>query len=169
MQISQHIVVALSALLILTLAALPYLVCVVRRRATESGFAAGLAQHEADHAIRIAALNADVDALAKERLDEQRTHARLSEQRLALIAELEARIMSYTGLAVSRADYEHLKNAAETLRLARNTWQKLQGAEPWCKRAYDECQGILGLASRVHSELRKAPAIAATVKECTHA
>ncbi|NER59805.1 hypothetical protein G3435_07040 [Pseudomonas sp. MAFF212428] len=165
----QHIAITLGALWLLTLIALPLLASVVSRRAKESGFAAGLAQREADHTKQIAALNADVDALAKERLDEQRTHARTSEQRLEVIAELEARIMSYTGLAVTKADYEYLKNAAETLRLARNTWQKLQGTEPWCKRAYDECQGLLRLATRIHSELRKAPATAATVMESTNA
>lgn len=166
---TQHLIIALGAIWLLTFLALPFLASVASRRAKESGFAAGLAQREAEHTKQIAALNADVDALAKERLDEQLTHVRISGQRVALIAELEARIMSYTGLAVTKADYEHLKNAAETLRLARNTWQKLQGTEPWCKRAYDECQGLLGLASRVHSELRKAPTTAAEVKECTHA
>lgn len=165
----QQIILALATLWLFTLVALPFLFNAACRRAKESGLAAGLAQREADHARQIAALNADIDAIAQERLAEQRAHLLATSQRLAHIEELEARIMSYTGLAVTKADYEHLKNAAETLRLARNTWQKLQGTEPWCARAYAECQGLLGLASRIHSELRKAPPATTTAKECTHA
>lgn len=156
----QQIILALATLWLFMLAALPFLFNAACRRAKESGLAAGLAQREADHARQIAALNADIDAIAQERLTEQRAHLLATSQRLAHIEELEARIMSYTGLAVTKADYEHLTNAAETLRLARKTWQKLQGTEPWCARAYAECQGLLKLASRVHAELRTSPSSA---------
>ncbi|WP_433884902.1 hypothetical protein [Pseudomonas vranovensis] len=150
----QQIILALATLWLFTLVALPFLFSKAHRRAKECGFAAGLAQREADHAKQIADLNADIDAIAQERLKEQRAHLLVTSQRLAHIEELEARIMSYSGLAVTKVDYDHLTRAAETLRLARNTWQKLEGTEPWCKRAYAECQGLLRLASRVHAELR---------------
>ncbi|UVM65305.1 hypothetical protein LOY34_18450 [Pseudomonas sp. B21-009] len=161
----QQIILALATLWLFTLVALPFLFSTARRRAKESGFAAGLAQREADHTKQITDLNADIDAIAQERLKEQRAHLLVTSQRLAHIEELEARIMSYSGLAVTKVDYEHLTSAAETLRLARNTWQKLQGTELWCKRAYAECQGLLRLASRIHAELRPSPSPSPAIQQ----
>lgn len=148
-----HLTIALAALWLLTLVALPFLASMASRRAKESGFTAGLAQREADHTRQLATLNADVDALAKERLDEQRTHARISEQRLALIAELEARIMSYTGLAVTMSDHQLLHQVTQTLSMASKTWSKLQGAEPWQRRASAQFVDLASLASRIRAEV----------------
>lgn len=83
----------------------------------------------------------------------------------ASIAELKARIMSYTGLAVTRADYDLMINAAETLELAEKTWKVTPGTEPWRYRAAQQRQDTQALAMRMHAHLRSTPATAANTEE----
>ena len=154
----QQIILALATLWLFTLVALPFLFNAACRRAKESGLAAGLAQREADHAKQIAALNADIDAIAQERLAEQRAHLQATSQRLAHIEELEARIMSYTGLAVTKTDYQALISATETLETAGRTWKQLKGAEAWVARTEHQGRSLRELALRVRNELRDEPA-----------
>ncbi|MER2095799.1 MAG: hypothetical protein ABS977_02725 [Pseudomonas qingdaonensis] len=159
MQTHQYVLAAGIAWLF-TLIALPFLFATARRRAFDHGHTAALAARDTTYRHRIETLNTSLATAAESHYDELRMHLRTISALRKEVSELEARVMSYTGLAVTRTDYEHLKNAAETLRLARNTWQKLQGTEPWCARAYAECQGLLKLASRVHAELRTSPSSA---------
>ncbi|WP_296263984.1 MULTISPECIES: hypothetical protein [unclassified Pseudomonas] len=70
------------------------------------------------------------------------------------ITELEKRIMSYTGLAVARADFDTLVSACETLKLALRTWSQMKGAEAWVRRAEQQATDLRGLALRVQSEIR---------------
>ena len=153
----QQIILALATLWLVTLVALPFLFNAACRRAKESGLAAGLVQREADHARQIAALNADIDAIAQERLTEQRAHLLATSQRLAHIEELEARIMSYTAMPVAKADYDLMVNAAETLALAEKTWKVAAGTEPWRNRALQQRQDMQALAMRLHHQLRITP------------
>ncbi len=81
------------------------------------------------------------------------------------ISELEARIKSYTGLAVTKLDYEQLNKAAETLQLAQRTWETARGTEPWCVRAHNERLSIQALAQRIHEQLRITPANSTKVGE----
>lgn len=158
----QQIILTLATLWLFTLVALPFLFNAACRRAKESGLAEGLAQREADHTRQIAALNADIDAIAQERLTEQRAHLLATSQRLAHIEELEARIMSYTGLAVTRADYDQLLATANTLRLANRTLTALK-SEPQAARAGHQAEALDDLAKRIHAQLRTTPASAANV------
>lgn len=161
----QQIILALATLWLFTLVALPFLFNAACRRAKESGLAAGLAQREADHGRQIAALNADIDAIAQERLAEQRAHLLATSQRLAHIEELEARIMSYTAMPVTRADYDLMVNAADTLALAEKTWNVAPGTEPWRNRARQQRQDLQALAVRAHVQLRTTPGTTATAGE----
>ncbi|MNJ75006.1 hypothetical protein D3C77_720320 [compost metagenome] len=72
------------------------------------------------------------------------------------IAELEARVMSYTGLAVTHIDHKLLRNAAESLALAFKTWSSMPGTEPWRGRATSQAHGLNALAVRIGAELRTA-------------
>lgn len=96
---------------------------------------------------------------------EQRKHHHTVANLKRTLTELEERIMSYTGLPVTRADYDLLISAAESLELAEKTWKALPGAEPGRKRAAQQQQDIQALAMRLHSQLRNTPASAATAGE----
>ncbi|UVJ42535.1 hypothetical protein NVV94_18145 [Pseudomonas sp. LS1212] len=153
----QHYILALGALWIFTLAFLPFLFAKARRRAYEAGHTAGLDKIQAEYSLRIKNLTSDLDNLALERAADQKKFAQITSARLQQITELEARIMSYTGLAVSKIDYEQLTKAAETLRLAQRTWETAKGTEPLCVRAHNECRSLQSLAKRIHDQLRNTP------------
>lgn len=107
----------------------------------------------------------DAYQLLRDRLAELKDHRRTVATLKRTIAELEERIMSYTSLAVTRADYVLLINTAETLNLAEKTWNALPGTEPGRKRAVQQRQDIQALALRVHVQLRSTPASTAAAVE----
>lgn len=111
------------------------------------------------------ALRSRLDELLVNREAEQRKHHHTVANLKRTINELEERIMSYTGLPVTRADYDLLISAAESLELAEKTWKALPGTEPGRKRAAQQQQDIHALAMRVHFQLRSTPATAAKMEE----
>jgi phosphopantetheine adenylyltransferase len=106
-----------------------------------------------------------LDELVVSREAEQRKHHHIVDNLKRTITELEERIMSYTGMPVTRPDYDLLIRSAETLRLAEKTWKAAPGTDPWRNRATQQMQDIQALATRVHSQLRATPAAAATAGE----
>ncbi|CAI8908446.1 hypothetical protein EMIT048CA2_310045 [Pseudomonas chlororaphis] len=160
MQPHQYALSAGIALLFL-LAALPYLFGIARRRAFDQGKEIGLAEHDAAHFTRVRDLCADLDEIAVQREAEQRKHLITIANLKRNIVELEERIMSYTGLAVTRTDYENLVSTVETLLLAERTLHALK-SQPYAKRAAEQAQALDNLAKRIHSQLRATPARAAT-------
>lgn len=107
----------------------------------------------------------DAYQLLRDRLAELKELRRTAATLKRTIAELEERIMSYTGLAVTRADYVLLSNIAKTLHLTEKTWKAAPGTEPWCNRATQQMQDIQALAVRVHAQLRNTPASSDTAGE----
>lgn len=157
----QHYILALAVLWLFTLAFLPFLFRTAHRSARNSGYSAGLIDHERLTKGHIKALNSDIIRLAEEREAEQKKFAQIKTALLAANSELEARISSYTGLAVTKLDHEQLTKAAETLQLAQRTWETAKGTEPWCVRAHNERLSIQALARRIHKQIRTTPASAA--------
>lgn len=109
-------------------------------------------------------MRAQLDESLINREAEQRKHHHTTANLKSTISELEQRIMSYTGMPVTRADYDLLISAAETLKLAERSWKALPGTEPGRQRATHQMQGIQALAMRVHFQLRSTPASAASVE-----
>lgn len=138
---------AAGILWLATLIVLPYLFAKARSRAYELGFTDGKLAHQQALKLRLQEAN------------------RVQEVLRATIAELEARIMSYTAMPVTRADYDLMISAAETLALAEKTWKAAPGTEPWWNRAKKQRQGMQALALRVHSQLRTTPATAADAEK----
>lgn len=163
---------ASGILWLLTLIVMPYLFAKARCIAYERGFADGKLAHQHTLKLQLQEARRAQEVLRAELEDAQRNCAQQLDARAANIAalkasitELEARIMSYTGLAVTRADYDQLLAAAETLALAEKTWKVAQGTEPWRNRALQQRQDIHALAVRVHHQLRSTPATAAIAGE----
>lgn len=99
------------------------------------------------------------DELAVQLEAEQRKHHLAVANLKRMNSELEARIMSYTGLAVTRTDYDQLLATAETLRLANRTLTALK-SEPQAARAGHQAEALDNLAKRIHAQLRATPASA---------
>ncbi|MFF7108138.1 hypothetical protein [Pseudomonas sichuanensis] len=159
---------AAGILWLLTLIVLPCLFAKARCRAYERGFADGKLAHQHTLKLQLQEARRDQEVLRAELEDTQRNCAQQLDARKAriaalkaCIAELEARIMSYTGLAVTRADHDKLVVAADTLRLAQRTLTALK-SEPQAARAGAQAEAIDDLAKRVHAQLRATPASAAT-------
>ncbi|KWW14995.1 hypothetical protein AS889_13355 [Pseudomonas putida] len=150
---------ALSAgiVLLFVLAILPYLLAGARRRAHEEGKEIGLAERNATHAQRIKTLNEELAELAVQREADQRNHLKTVANLKLTISELEARIMSYTGLAVSRADYELLISAIEILSLTERTLDAMKATQQATRAALQATQ-LRELAKRIHTQLRETPA-----------
>lgn len=166
-----HYAIGAGILWLATLTVLPYLFATARRRAFDNGVETGKAIQ--DHIIKLQlreARQALQDTRAKLQLTQQTCTQQLDARQAginalkATITELEARIMSYTGMPVTRPDYDLLISSAETLRLAEKTWKAAPGTEPWRNRATQQMQDIQALAMRVHSQLRSTPASAASVE-----
>lgn len=160
-----QLILAMGILWLVTLAALPFLFAKARHLAYMRGHADGNKSINATLKLRITTLE---DELADTKIQNEADTRKRLKAIAALhgtIAELEERIMSYTGLAVTRADYVLLSKIAETLRLAEKTWKAAPGTEPWCNRATQQMQDIQALAVRVHAQLRNNPASSATAGE----
>ncbi|GGU68477.1 hypothetical protein GCM10009504_27040 [Pseudomonas laurentiana] len=161
----QNYILALATLWLFTLAILPFLFSVARRRAFENGLTAGKVSWQAVNNHHIKALEKTLADKVTELEDAKQNFTQAMNARRDVIAELEARIMSYTGLAVTKLDHEQLTKAAETLQLAQRTWETAKGTEPWCVRAHNERLSIQALARRIHEQLRTTPASAAKAGE----
>lgn len=151
-----------------TLIILPFLIAKARRLAYARGFEDGKAFHDQTLSLQLKEAQQAQDDLRTELQRIQQTCDLQLAARQAKIAalkadigELEARIMSYTGLAVTKADYEHLVSASTTMRLAQRTFKALKTEEN-AVRAGTQADIIDGLAKRIHAQLRSTPATAAT-------
>ncbi|WP_313364358.1 hypothetical protein [Pseudomonas sp.] len=156
-------VLAMGILWLISLIALTFIIPNARHRAFNRGLEVGKQLHKADLKLQIKGLRDDLDEARINTEADQRKHHMAVAALKRTINELEERIMSYTGLAVTKFDYDLLINASETLALAKKTWKAAQGTEPWCTRAMQQHQDIQALAMRIHSQLRTTPASTATV------
>lgn len=80
------------------------------------------------------------------------------------ITELEERIMSYTGLAVTRADYDLVLKATDTLQLSQRTLKALK-SQSQADIAGAQAEALSGLAKRIHAQLRSTAATTARMEE----
>lgn len=151
----------------ITLIILPFLIAKARRLAYARGFEAGKTFHDQTLSLQLKEAIQTLDDLRSELLRTQQTgNVQLAARQAniaalkASISELEARIMSYTGLPVTKADYDNLVSASSTMRLAQRTFKALK-TEAEAARAGAHADVIDGLAKRIHAQLRSTPASAA--------
>lgn len=156
-----QLVLALGILWLVTLIVAPYLFSKARSRAFSRGVEIGKEHHRADLKLQLKTLREDLDETRIQTEADQRKHHLTVASLKRTIKELEERIMSYTGMPVTRADYDLMISAVETLALAEKTWKIAPGTEPWRNRALQQRQDIQALAVRVHQQLRSTPASAA--------
>lgn len=147
----------------ITLIILPFLIAKARRLAYARGFEAGKTFHDQTLSLQLKEAKQALDDLRAELLRTQQTgNVELAARRASItalkerISELEARIMSYTGFAVTKADYEKLVSASSTMRLAQRTFKALR-TEAEAARAGSQADVIDDLAKRIHSQLRSTP------------
>lgn len=153
---------------IITLIILPFLIAKARRLAYARGFYEGKAFHDQSLTLQLREAKQAQDDLRTELQRAQQTcELQLAARQAKIVAlqasisELEARIMSYTGLAVTKADYDKLVSASSTMRLAQRTFKALK-TEAEAARAGTHADVIDELAKRIHVQLRSAPSAKAT-------
>lgn len=156
-----QLVLTMGILWLVTLIVAPYLFSKARSRAFSRGVEIGKEHHRADLKLQLKTLREDLDETRIQTEADQRKHHLTVASLKRTIKELEERIMSYTGMPVTRADYDLMISAVETLALAEKTWKIAPGTEPWRNRALQQRQDIQALAVRVHQQLRSTPASAA--------
>ncbi|MCE5978495.1 hypothetical protein [Pseudomonas sp. JR33AA] len=150
-------VLALGICLLATLAVLPFLFAKARYRAFNRGLEIGKQRLQADLKLQIQGLQDVLDEARVQTEADQRKHHLAIAHLKGSIRELEARIMSYTGLAVTRADYELLISAIETLNLTERTLTAMNATQQ-ASRAGLQATQLGGLAKRIHIQLRDTPA-----------
>ncbi|WP_060482059.1 hypothetical protein [Pseudomonas sp. NBRC 111119] len=146
-------VLALGIVWLVSLIALTFIIPKVRHRAFLHGVDAGRQQQRADLKLQIKGLQDDLDEARIQSEAGQRKHHLAVANLKSSIAELEARIMSYTGLPVTKADYERLVSASSMMRLAQRTFKALK-TEAEATRAGVQADAIDELAKRIHAQLR---------------
>ncbi|MDH1508498.1 hypothetical protein N5I28_01840 [Pseudomonas mosselii] len=150
-------VLAVGILWLVTLIVASYLFSKARSRAFKRGVEIGKEHHRADLKLQLKSLREELDEARVQTEADQRKHHLAMASLKQTITELEERIMSYTGMTVTRADYDKLIGTAETLRLAQRTLSALTAA-PQAARAAEQATAVEHLAKRVHSHLRATPA-----------
>ncbi|MCI1036901.1 hypothetical protein [Pseudomonas putida] len=156
-------VLAIGILWLITLAILPFLFAKARQRAFNRGLDVGKQSLKADLKLRIKGLQDDLDEAKVQAEADQRKHHTAIAHLKGSIRELEARIMSYTGLAVTRADYELIISAIETLNLTERTLTAMKATQQ-ASRAALQAADLRELAKRIHTQLRATPASAASAE-----
>lgn len=157
-------VLALGILWLATLIVLPFLFAKARHRAFNRGLDTGEQRLKADLKLQIKGLQNDLDKAQVQTEADHRRHHLAVVQLKGSIRELEARIMSYTGLAVTRTDYELLISAIETLNLTERTLIAMKATQQ-ASRASLQATQLGGLAKRIHTQLRETPAGATSAEE----
>ncbi|WP_099431179.1 hypothetical protein [Pseudomonas mosselii] len=150
-------VLALGILWLVTLIVAPYLFTKARSRAFSRGVEIGKEHHRADLKLQLKTLREELDEARVQTEADQRKHHQAVAVFKRTITELEERIMSYTGMPVTRADYDQVLAAADTLRLANRTLTVLK-SEPQAARAGHQAKAMDDLARRIHAQLRATPA-----------
>ncbi|SDC63118.1 hypothetical protein SAMN05216185_103442 [Pseudomonas guariconensis] len=97
-------------------------------------------------------VRARLDESLVDREAEQRKHHHTVANLKRTITELEERIMSYTGLAVTKSDYALLMETSRTLRVAEQTMKALKSQV--ANQAAEQAAGVQAIAKRVHAQLR---------------
>ncbi|MFG0272706.1 hypothetical protein [Pseudomonas sp. zjy_14] len=156
-------VLAMGILWLITLLILPFLFAKARHRAFNRGLDAGKQRLKADLKLQIKGLQDDLDEARVQTEADQRKHHMAIAHLKGSIRELEARIMSYTGLAVTRADYELLISSIETLNLTERTLNAMKATQQ-ASRAGLQAAELGSLAKRIHTQLRETPASAASAE-----
>ncbi len=100
-------------------------------------------------------LRAQLDESLINREAEQRKQHHTGANLTRTIVELEERIMSYTGLAVTKSDYALLMETTRTLRVAEQTMKALKSQV--ANQAGEQAAGLQAIAKRVHAQLRSTP------------
>lgn len=157
-------VLALGILWLATLIVLPLLFAKARHRAFNRGLDTDKQRLKADLKLQIKGLQDDLDKAQVQTEADHRRHHLAVAQLKGSIRELEARIMSYTGLAVARTDYELLISAIETLNLTERTLIAMKATQQ-ASRASLQATQLGGLAKRIHTQLRETPAGATSAEE----
>ncbi|MNP20086.1 hypothetical protein D3C76_1126470 [compost metagenome] len=116
-----------------------------------------MAERNATHAQGIKTLNEELAELATQREAEQRRHLTTVANLKLTITELEERIMSYTAMPVTKADYELLMKVGEGLQLTHRTMKALK-SDHQAKLASELATSVDSLSKRIHAELRNTPA-----------
>lgn len=80
------------------------------------------------------------------------------------ISELEERVMSYAGLVVTRADYDLVLKATNTLQLSQRTLKALK-SQTQADIAGAQAEALSDLAKRIHAQLRSTAATTARTEE----
>lgn len=161
---AQQLTLAMAIVWLVFLITVPFLIAKARNRAFDLGVEAGKQMHKAELKLQIRALAEDLsDARAQNDADLRKHHKAVAVLQ-DNIAELQSRIMSYTGLPVTKVDYEKLVSALSTMRLAQRTFKALK-TEAEATRAAAQADFIDDLAKRIHAQLRSTPASAATAGE----
>lgn len=158
-----QIVLPVGILWLITLTILPFLFARARQRAFNRGLDTGKQSLMADLKLRIKGLQDDLDDARVQAEAGQRRHHTTVAHLKGSIRELEARIMSYTGLAVTRGDYELIISGIETLSLTERTLTAMKATQQ-ASRAAQQAAGLKDLATRVHTQLRETPASAASAE-----
>lgn len=161
---AQQLTLAMAIVWLVFLITVPFLIAKARNRAFDHGIEAGKQMHKAELKLQIRALAEDLSEARAQNEEDVRKHHNAVAVLQENIAELQSRIMSYTGLAVTKADYEKLVSASSTLRLAHRTFKALK-TEAEATRAGAQADVIDDLAKRIHAQLRSTPASAATAGE----
>lgn len=156
-------VLTLGICLLVTLAILPLLFAKARHRAFNRGLEIGKQRLQADLKLQIQGMQEDLDEARVQAEADQRKHHTAIAHLKGSIRELEARIMSYTGLVVTRADYELLISAMETLNLTERTLNAMKATQQ-ASRAKQQAAGLESLAKRIHIQLRESPASATSAE-----
>lgn len=162
---AQHYILALAVAWIATLTFLPMLFALARKRAFDLGHATGLEKRDAMNWQRLQALDNTLSEQAVSREQEQRQSLQVKAALQGRIKELEERVMSYTGLAVTANDLTLVNNAAETLDLAHRTFNAIKGTEAWRARSSSEASGLRSLVELMRVEIRQKNAASAAKPE----
>jgi hypothetical protein len=165
-----HYALAAGILWLVTLPVMSFIIATVQKRAYELGFDAGKLSLKRTLKIQLQEAQQTQEELRTEleqtRQDcTQQLAARLAniDALKSHITDLEARIMSYTGMAVTRADHDRLISTAETLRLAARTMELFK-AQPHSAVANTQAGEVEELAKRIHAHIRATPAAATTTE-----
>ncbi len=156
----QQLALAMAIVWLVFLITAPFLIAKARSRAFDLGVDAGKRMHKAELKLQIRALAEDLsDARAQNDADLRKHHKAVAVLQ-ETIGELQSRIMSYTGVAVTKTDHDNLVSALSTMRLAQRTFKALK-TETEAARAAAQADVLDDLAKRIHAQLRITPASAA--------
>ncbi|MBJ9975297.1 hypothetical protein IAE35_05200 [Pseudomonas sp. S75] len=156
---SHQLILTLGILWLATLVIMPFLFAKSRHLAYMRGRTEGKECVDSSLKLRIRTLEEQLADTNIENEADTRKRLKAIASLQSTIAELEARIMSYTGMAVTRADYDLLAETARTLGLTERTLNALK-ANQQAQRANEQIQQLTQLAMRLHAHLRATPATA---------